>query len=117
LSPTYVTNTRAITPVAILATLLVASRPLVLAQQQEQSLRSGEMFADLSYKGTEYASPEDARTTANTLVSPEDINPNDSGALQYDPAPDPAVPPGYQKVGDSYCPIFDPLRPPRFRVP
>jgi hypothetical protein len=80
---------------ATLGALLIASTPLVLAQQQEQSLPSGEMFADVSYKGTEYASPEDAGTTADTLVSPKDINPNDSGALQYDTAPDPAVPPGY----------------------
>jgi hypothetical protein len=104
--------------VAILATLLIASTPLVLAQQQEGiPPPGGEAAPGVFNEGTGYASPEDAGTTAGTLVSPGGISPNDSGALQYDTAPDPVVPPGYQKVGDSYCPTFDPHGPPCFRVP
>jgi hypothetical protein len=91
--------------------------PLDLAQQQEGLWPSGEAAPDVSYKGTKYASPEDAETTAGTLVSPEGMSPNDSGALQYDTAPNPAVSSGYQKVGDSYSPTFDPHGPPCFRVP
>jgi hypothetical protein len=103
--------------VAVLATLLIASTPLVLAQQQEGIPSPGEAAPGVSNEGTGYASPEDAGTTAGTLVSPGGISPDDSGTLQYDTAPEPVVPPGYQKVGDSYCPTFDPHGPPCFRVP
>lgn len=93
---------KATTLVAMLAMLLIASAPLVLAQQQEEA-----------------AQPPDevAGATADTPVSPTIISSNGSGALQYEAVPDPVVPPGYQKVGDSYCPTFDPHGPPCFLIP
>lgn len=101
----------------LLATLLIASTPLVLAQQQEGIPSPGEAATSVSNEGTGYASPEVAGTNTGTLVSPESISPNDTDTLQYDTAPAPVVPPGYQKVGDVYCPTFDPHGPPCFRAP
>jgi hypothetical protein len=109
-------NTTTLAALLLLLTLLAA--PLALAQLQNGTVDP----ISPPDKGTGVLCVECDRGGQTIRSDPGNIDStglgdNGAGFLQYSAGPSPVVPPGYQRIGDYYCPTFDPHGPPCFRVP
>ena len=98
------------TLMALLVLLTLLAAPLVLAQQD-----GGEG----SLEGVSQAPAYDTVSAVPVGMNSDGsvVDNANAGFLQYSVEPSPVVPPGYQRIGDYYCPTFDPHGPPCFRVP
>ena len=104
---------------ALLVLLTLLAAPLVLAQQVgvPQDADTSGPGKDTTVLCVECDRDDQALRSGPGNIDSSGLGTTDASFLQYSAVPSPVVPPGYQRVGDYYCPTFDPHGPPCFRVP